>query len=72
MTPVRYLKVRRMNGVRRELNAAAGGLASVAEVARRWGFSDLGRFAGEYRSLFGELPSETLRRRRRAKPGSRG
>jgi hypothetical protein len=36
---------------------ASGG---VAAVANRWGIRHLGRFAGEYRKMFGELPSRTL------------
>jgi len=36
---------------------------SVIESAFRWGFYDVGRFAGYYRALFGEFPSETLARR---------
>ena len=31
-----------------------------SEIASRWGFSHLGRFAVEYRLRFGEDPSETL------------
>jgi AraC-like DNA-binding protein len=38
----------------------------VAQVARKWGFSHLGRFAIEYRKRFGESPSETARNRRNA------
>jgi AraC family ethanolamine operon transcriptional activator len=34
----------------------------VAEVAFQQGFSDLGRFSGYYRQLFGENPSDTLLR----------
>lgn len=60
-TPVRFLKVRRLNRVRRGLLDAAPG-ESVTAIALRAGVCDLGRFAGEYRQLFGELPSETLRR----------
>ena len=31
-----------------------------------WGFWHLGHFVTEYKQMFGELPSETLRRTRRA------
>jgi len=40
---------------------------NVAEVARRFGFAELGRFAGTYRATFGETPSTTLQRT----PGTR-
>jgi len=59
--PNRFLKLRRLNQVRRVLQRAGSG-ALVSEVATRHGFWDLGRFAGDYRRLFGESPSQTLRR----------
>lgn len=62
MTPVRFLKVTRLNGARRDLLGATSPATTVTDVALHWGFSELGRFAGDYRRLFGELPSETLRR----------
>ncbi|MFD2500918.1 hypothetical protein ACFSTI_21320 [Rhizorhabdus histidinilytica] len=34
----------------------------MTEIACRWGFYQFGRFAAQYRRLFGELPSETLRK----------
>jgi len=37
---------------------------TVTEVAIRFGFGELGRFASEYRAKFGENPSETLDRSR--------
>jgi AraC family ethanolamine operon transcriptional activator len=38
--------------------------ASVTEAATCFGFWHFGNFAHDYRALFGELPSETFRRRR--------
>jgi AraC family ethanolamine operon transcriptional activator len=63
-TLARYLRVRRLNGARRELRDASSGQLRVTDIALRWGFWQLGRFAAEYRALFGELPSETRAGRR--------
>lgn len=60
--PVQYLRSMRLNGVRRELREARkGGEISVRDAACKWGFWHFSRFAEEYRALFGELPSETLK-----------
>ena len=60
VTPIRYLRLQRLNGVRRELLMANPIKDRVVDVALNWGFIELGRFAGEYRQLFQELPSATL------------
>ena len=62
MGPKRYLLLRRMRLAQRALRQAAPDAASVTNIATRFGFWQLGRFAVEYQSLFGESPSATLRR----------
>jgi AraC-like DNA-binding protein len=62
MGPVRYLWLRRMHLARRSLLAGSIETTSVTAIAMDNGFWELGRFASEYRSLFGESPSNTLRR----------
>lgn len=61
MSPMQYLRELRLDGVRADL-LASGTAVSVSGVALRWGFAHLGRFSAEYKTRFGELPSETLRR----------
>ena len=61
MSPSRYLRARRMQLVRSALRRADPSDTSVAQIARRFGFGELGRFAASYRARFGELPSATLR-----------
>jgi transcriptional regulator GlxA family with amidase domain len=61
--PGSYARLRRLTLVRAELLRADPAIDFVAEIARRHGFSELGRFAGSYRSAFGETPSATIRRR---------
>jgi AraC-like DNA-binding protein len=46
----------------RTLRNADPDIVNVTEVARRYGFTQLGRFAGVYRAVFGESPSTTLKR----------
>jgi AraC-like DNA-binding protein len=61
MSPQRYLRARRMNFVRKALATAGPTTASVTTIALDHGFGELGRFAVQYRQLFGESPSTTLR-----------
>ncbi|OIH97556.1 MULTISPECIES: helix-turn-helix domain-containing protein [unclassified Curtobacterium] len=76
-TPNRFLRDHRLDQVRAELlradesptaehTAAADG---VTAVARRWGFTNPGRFAEAYRARFGEDPATTLRSALAARPG---
>jgi AraC-like DNA-binding protein len=61
MGPIRYLLLRRLNMARSALRRADPARTSVAEIARNYQFSELGRFAVNYRAIFGEAPSTTLR-----------
>lgn len=58
MTPTVYLRVVRLDRVHHDLTTGAG---SVTDIALRWGFNHLGRFADAYRERFGCAPSESLR-----------
>jgi AraC family ethanolamine operon transcriptional activator len=63
MGPTQYMKLRRLNRVHCELQAPDCKETTVTGVMTRCGVTELGRFAGAYRELFGESPSETLKRR---------
>ncbi len=63
MTPMAYLTGQRLNGVHRELWRADPYTTAVSDVANHWSFWHMGQFAADYRRLFGELPSATLKRR---------
>jgi AraC-like DNA-binding protein len=60
--PTRYLRDVRLDRVHGDLRSADPRTATVSQVADRWGFLYLSRFAAAYREKFGESPSETLRR----------
>lgn len=51
----------RLHRVHDELREADPHVTTVSQVAGRWGFLYLGRFAAAYREKFGERPSDTLR-----------
>jgi len=58
--PTRYLVQRRLAMARHALKHAQPG-DTVTAIATRNGLWDLGRFAADYRTLYGEPPSATLR-----------
>jgi AraC-like DNA-binding protein len=62
--PMTYLRELRLARVHGELSTADPWQSSVSEVAFRWGFTHLGRFAGAYRARYGVSPSRTLREQR--------
>jgi len=62
MSPAVYLRNLRLDGARSDLLAGEE-TTTVSDVAYRWGFNHLGRFAQHYEHKFGETPSRTVRRR---------
>lgn len=64
-TPMGHLRFVRMQRVRRDLQSSLDKNTTVTKIALNWGFPHLGRFTAEYRRMFGESPSETLRLARR-------
>lgn len=63
VTPMHYIKQQKLMHVHKVLQDGERGCRNVTEVALDFGFMHLGRFSSEYRKMFGELPSETLKKR---------
>ncbi|MCA1367292.1 helix-turn-helix domain-containing protein [Bradyrhizobium sp. BRP14] len=63
-TPLSFLRQMRLEGVRRTLADETNEL-SIAQAARAWGFTHMGRFSAVYHDAFGQSPSETTRLRNR-------
>lgn len=63
-TPQAYLLESRLRRAHAELVAGSPNHGvTVTSVAKRWGFSNVGRFAQKYFAVYGRRPSETLRYR---------
>ena len=62
MGPIRFLTLRRMHLAHHALVRADPLKSTVTRIVADHGFWELGRFSVTYRALFGESPSETLRR----------
>jgi AraC family ethanolamine operon transcriptional activator len=67
VTPMRYFKLLRLQGLRRALKAAEPETTTVMNLASRWGFWSTGHLARDYKMIFGELPSKTLHAKIRGK-----
>ena len=61
MGPMSYLKIQRLNGIRRALLIADPKFNSVTDIANAWGFWHLGHFYHDYKKMFGETPLKTLK-----------
>ncbi|HBN8234864.1 TPA: AraC family transcriptional regulator [Pseudomonas aeruginosa] len=62
-SPLQYIRRLRLERIRACLADPDCAVRNVTALALDFGFAHLGRFAEQYRRQFGELPSETLRRR---------
>ena len=60
ISPREYVESLRLNEIRRVLLGPATRELSITDVAFEHGINHLGRFAASYRTLFDELPSQTL------------
>lgn len=61
-SPMAFLKAQRLNAVHRALRVADRARTRIIDVAANWGFWHMGHFTADYRAMFGETPSETLRK----------
>jgi len=63
VTPKKYINCLRLSRVHKGLlNFEAQGCDSIIELAASQGFWHMGQFAADYRRIYGELPSDTLKR----------
>jgi AraC-like DNA-binding protein len=60
-SPMRFVTHARLQRIRQVLEAATSDL-KIVDVMMNYGFTQGGKFANEYQQLFGEKPSETLKR----------
>ncbi|WP_349517110.1 helix-turn-helix domain-containing protein [Bradyrhizobium lablabi] len=67
--PASYLKLRQLNMVRRALRGKCESSGKVTNIMSEHGVTEFGRFASEYKALFGERPSETVARSRSQRVG---
>jgi len=62
LSPLQYLRLMRLNAVRRLLLVGLEEGDTIAQLAARYGFWHAGQFSADYKGLFGEPPSATLAR----------
>lgn len=60
MSPTAYLRIAALYAARHALLVDTDTADPVTRAATEYGFWHLGRFAGQYRTLFGETPHETV------------
>jgi len=61
-TPNHFLRQLKLNLVHNELTKSDPVQSTISKIALKWGFMHMGRFSSYYTALFGENPSQTLKR----------
>ena len=61
LSPLQYFRFWALEEAHRQLICNQHNPGTVTEIATGLGFDHLGRFAGRYKQIYGETPSETLR-----------
>ena len=61
IAPYAYLKLHRLHLIRHQL--LQGKDSTIGDIAMKYGFIQMGYFGNEYKKLFNEMPSQTLRKR---------
>lgn len=63
ISPKTYLQKLRLNAVRKEfLSSEKKERYSISDIAFKYNFFHMGHFSAEYKKMFGELPSSTIKR----------
>ena len=62
ISPIRYLRLQRYAKARRDLINADPKSTTVTSIAVKWHFWHFGRFSVEYKNIYGESPSESLKK----------
>ncbi|VVQ23600.1 HTH-type transcriptional activator RhaS [Pseudomonas fluorescens] len=63
ITPMQYIRQRKLERIHACLSDSSCPVRNLTELALDYGFLHLGRFSESYRQQFGELPSQTFKRR---------
>ena len=61
VTPKQYLRSLRFNAVKKKLLSSNPNSITIANIVKKYNFSQMGHFSAEYKKIFGETPSQTLR-----------
>ena len=62
VSPKQYLQAYRLHRVHKTLRKSHPTQLNVGEIAKTWGFEHMSQFAQEYKRMYKELPSDTLKR----------
>jgi AraC family ethanolamine operon transcriptional activator len=66
--PIRFLRARQLQEIRSALLTQHSANETISQVAARFGVWDFNLFSRNYRALYGESPSQTLRNSRSGRP----